>query len=48
MLLSRPARNRISAIANFLDRCALRLRRVVRDSTPRRKRGAKAEAERIE
>jgi hypothetical protein len=41
MILSKRTRNRISALANFLDRMALRLRRFVRDTTPKR---AKSEA----
>lgn len=37
MILSRSTRNRISALANFLDRIVIRLRRLVRDTTPKRK-----------
>lgn len=38
MILSRSTRNRISALANFLDRIVIRLRKFVRDTTPARKR----------
>lgn len=37
MILSRSTRNRISALANFLDRRVIWLRKLVRDTTPRRK-----------
>jgi len=37
MILSRSTRNRISAFANFLDRIVIRLRKLVRDTTPKRK-----------
>lgn len=37
MILSRSTRNRISAVANFLDRIVIRLRKLVRDTTPKRK-----------
>ena len=36
MILSRATRNRVSALANFLDRVVIRLRRFVRDTTPKR------------
>jgi len=44
MILSRSTRNRISALANFLDRVVIRLRKFVRDTTPKRK-GPQTEAE---
>jgi hypothetical protein len=44
MILSRSTRNRISRFANFLDRIVIRLRRLVRDTTPKRKaHGTEAE-----
>lgn len=36
MILSRSTRNRITALANFLDRIVIKLRRFVRDTTPKR------------
>lgn len=44
MILSRSTRNRISAVANFLDRVVIRLRKFVRDTTPKRN---KTEAQRV-
>lgn len=36
MILSRSNRNRISALANVLDALVIRLRKFVRDTTPKR------------
>lgn len=44
MILSRSTRNRISTLANFLDRIVIRLRKFVRDTTPKRKSEAPSEA----
>ena len=37
MILSKSTRNRISAFANILDRRVIWLRKLVRDTTPKRK-----------